>query len=375
MIRSTLASLLVLWIACRAAALDDEHWRKANDAIERGIAYLRTTQADDGSWTPQPGPAVTALVAGVMLDRPDIATDDPHVAAALNYILSKVQPDGGVYDGILANYNTAIAISALSRVDHRPDIARVVANGQRFLMDQQWHGQTDPEGQLIGESHPWYGGAGYGDHGRPDMSNTQIMLQGLHDSGVDCDDPAFQRAMVFIHRCQGVPSNTMFADRIEPDGGFIYATSLDKDNIGNPESKADAGEGELLRTYGTMTYAGFKSYIYAQLDRDDPRVVAAYDWLRNNYTFDRNPGLPADRDQQGLYYMYMTAGRALNAWGATTITTPDGQAHDWANDLIDAIVSRQHDDGSWSNTADRWMEGDPNLVTAYSLIALQAALQ
>lgn len=373
--RFCLTTFLVLLFTVPALGLDDEHWHKANDAIERGIAFLSATQNDDGSWTPEPGPAITAMVAKVMLDRPDIASDDPRVAKALDYILSHVQPDGGIYERILANYNTAIALSALSRVDTRPDAAEAVANGQRFLMNLQWHGQTDPDGNVIDESHPWYGGAGYGRHGRPDMSNTQIMLQGLYDSGVDCDDPAFQRALVFINRCQGVASNTMLGDRIEQDGGFVYATSLDKDNIDTPESKAGETTDGRLRTYGSMTYAGFKSYVYAQLDRDDPRVIAARDWLAANYTFDRNPGMPTEQDQQGLYYMYMTAGRALDAWGSTTITTPDGEAHDWANDIIDAIVSRQLEDGSWANGADRWMEGDPNLATAYSLIALQAAVR
>lgn len=375
MIRSCTTALLLLLFAAPVFALDDEHWEKANDAIERGIAFLSTTQNEDGSWTPEPGPAITAMVAGVMLDRPDIATDDPRVAKALEYILSKLQPDGGIYDRILANYNTAIALSALSRVDTRPDAAEAVANGQRFLMDLQWHDQTDPDGNVIDESHPWYGGAGYGRNGRPDMSNTQIMLQGLYDSGVDCEDPAFQRALVFINRCQGVPSNELLGDRIEQNGGFIYATSVNKDNIDTPESKAGEDSDGRLRTYGSMTYAGFKSYVYAQLERDDPRVIAARDWLSANYTFDRNPGMPTEQDQQGLYYMYMTAGRALGAWGSTTVTTTDGEVHDWANDIISAIVSRQREDGSWANEEDRWMEDDPNLVTAYCLIALQAALR
>ena len=31
---------------------------------------------------------------------------------------------------------------------------------------------------------------------------------------------------------------------------------------------------------------------------------------------------------------------------------------------------RQRADGSWLNETDRWMEGDPNLVTGYALMAL-----
>lgn len=383
MLLLVLPAMLIITLTRPAHALDDEHWRKAQRAIERGIAYLRTTQHDDGSWTPEPGPAVTALAITPMLDRPDIAADDPTVARAIRYILSKAQPDGGIHDGMLANYNTAIAVAALARVNDRPDVAQAIADAQQFLRQLQWHDQAGPGGEPIDAAHPFYGGAGYGHHGRPDLSNTQMMLEGLYQSGVDCNDPAFQRALVFIRRCQGTASNDMFADQIEPDGGFIYATSIDKEHVGVPQSMAspelidEAKAGRAvsgLRTYGSMTYAGFKSYLYADLDRDDPRVVDALGWIRNHYTLERNPGMPEAVDQQGLYYYYMTFARALDAWGATTLTTADGQPRDWANDLIDALVARQREDGSWVNDADRWMEGDPNLVTAYALIALSEAI-
>ena len=375
----TWTAILSLALALPAAALDDQHWRTANDAINRGIDYLRTTQNDDGSWTPDPGPAVTALAVRAMLARPDVSPNDTHVAKALRYILSKAQPDGAIHDGILANYNTAISLSALARVSDDPAVAPAVKNAQAFLQGLQWTDQHDPDNQPINEAHPYYGGAGYGKHGRPDMSNTQIMLEGLYDSGLDCNSPAFKRALIFITRCQGTKLNDApWADQLPTDGGFIYATSLNKQNIGTPQSQAghqptDPAQPDAtprLRTYGSMTYAGFKSYIYANLDRDDPRVVDAYNWIRSNYTLDRNPGMPEPQHLQGLYYYYMTLARAMDAWGSTHITTPDGEQHDWANDLIDQLAARQRDDGSWVNHADRWMESDPNLVTAYALIAL-----
>ena len=44
-----------------------------------------------------------------------------------------------------------------------------------------------------------------------------------------------------------------------------------------------------------MSYGGLLSYLYAKVDRSDPRVVAVLDWLRANYTIAENPGM----DQQG----------------------------------------------------------------------------
>lgn len=368
----------------QAHAIDPAHDAAASASIERGIAFLKSTQNEDGSWTPQPGPAITAMAVTVMIDSGLVPTDDPQIEKALAYILTFVQDDGGIHAGFLGNYNTAICLGALDLVRDRPGMEDTITNAQDYLRGIQWDGQADAQGNAVDESHPFYGGAGYGSHGRPDMSNTQLMLQGLYDSGLDCKDPAFTRAIVFISRCQGIDSNELFGELIENDGGFIYATSINKDLVGVPESKAnpDAMDEALtgqpvsgLRTYGSMTYAGFKSYLYAQLDRDDPRVTSALTWIGNNYTLDRNPGLPEAIKLQGLYYYYMTFARALSAFGETTIMTADGEHHDWANDLVDALVSRQHEDGSWTNDADRWMEGDPSLVTCYSLIALQAAAQ
>jgi len=376
------AMLLLPTLASPALALDLEHWKKADAAVERGIAYLRETQNEDGSWTSDPGPAVTSLALQVMLDRPDIDRTDPTVAKALNYVLSMRKPDGSIHNGILKNYNTSIAVSALSKVKDHPEAAAAVADAISFLRTLQWTDQKDPDGNQINPDHPWYGGAGYGGSGRPDMSNTQLMLQALHDAGLDCNDPMFQRAMVFVSRTQGIESNDMFADKIVNDGGFIYSTTINKDAIGVPESKAspemiEAGKAGQpvsgLRTYGSITYAGFKSFLYANLSRDDPRVTAAWDWIQNNYTLDRNPGMPENMKNQGLYYYYMTFGRALGAFGTSRVPTPDGE-RDWANDLINALVEAQNEDGSWSNSAGRWMEGDKNLATCYSLIALTNAM-
>ena len=369
-------------LAAEALALDDKHAQEADAAVERGLAYLRTTQGADGSWSPLAGPAVTAMVLRVMLERVDIPPNDPAVENALAYILAHRQPDGGIYDTILPNYNTAICLSALSRIEGRPDVTEAIAKGQDFLGNLQWHNQKDAAGKTIDESHPFFGGAGYGRNGRPDLSNTQMMLQGLYDSGLDCNAPAFKRALVFITRCQGTPANLTFADKITPDGGFIYATSVDKDHVGVPQSAAgeetidvDGQTVSRLRTYGSMTYAGFKSYLYAALDRDDPRVVAAYDWIRHNYTLDRNPGMPESAAHEGYYYYLMTFSRALDAWDADEVAAADGGKHDWANDLIDKLASLQREDGSWKNDTSRWMEADVNLTTAYALIALTHAVR
>ncbi|HSQ55041.1 MAG TPA: hypothetical protein VLM40_04775, partial [Gemmata sp.] len=62
--------------------------------------------------------------------------------------------------------------------------------------------------------------------------------------------------------------------------------------------------------------------------------------------------------------------RGRPALGQDTFTDAKGVKHDWRADLVAAIAKRQKPDGSWVNENDRWMEGDPNLVTGYALMAL-----
>ena len=440
---ATFAVLFSLLNASPAAALDETHWQEANQAIERGVEYLRSTQNEDGSWIPEPGPAITGLCLAALLDQPDIGPDDPAVVKAIDFILAHIQEDGSIRqgpDGILASYNTSICLSAMSRIGNDPRIAQAIAMGQDFLRSIQWKtGMLDPNDESIDDEHPYVGGFGYGRHGRPDLSNTQIALQALHDTGCDCDDPAFQRALIFLNRVQATPDNDLYADMIQQDedsaGGFIYAPSTNSDNINTPQSMANpdqveqAREGNAvsgLRTYGGMTYSGFKSLLYANLDRDDPRVQAVLGWIANNYELDHNPGMPEETKLQGLYYYYLTMARALNAWGSSSlevnvegnfttvranpgvlmrdviakinelsqaghddvrlavgddsiegiqVTTGVGiETHDWANDMIDKITSLQAEDGSWANTESRWMEDNPILCTAYAVLALQSAI-
>ena len=48
-----------------------------------------------------------------------------------------------------------------------------------------------------------------------------------------------------------------------------------------------------------MTYAGLKSFLYAGVGKDDPRVKAAIEWVRKHYTLDENPNMGAN----GLWRM------------------------------------------------------------------------
>jgi squalene-hopene/tetraprenyl-beta-curcumene cyclase len=325
---------------------------------KRGLNYFEAAQAEDGSFSAPSGPAVTAIVAAAMLAH-GAAPSDPTVAKALDYVLKHVHPDGGIYaeGSRYKNYETCIAIMSLARANEDGKYDALLDKAAAFVKQEQW---DDGEGH--DSSSPYFGGAGYGGHSRPDLSNTSFLIDALQALETPPDDPAIQRALVFVSRCQNLETEhnqTEFAAK-NPDGGFYYTIAA------GGSSQAGPTETGGLRSYGSMTYAGLRSMIYAGVDAEDERVKAAREWIAKHYTLDENPGM----GDAGLYYYYHTFAKTLSAVGDEQLADGAGAAHDWRQDLVATLAAAQRADGSWANANERWLEGDPNLVTAYALLAL-----
>ena len=338
--------------------------------VDKALRFLAASQQPDGGWIGfgKTDPAITALVAKCFIQDPGYGSKHPLVKRALDFMLTFTNEDGGIYvEGQgLRNYQTSVCLMALAATKD-PEHRRHIGTAQQFLTTLQWD-----EGEGYERDNPWYGGAGYGRHQRPDLSNTQMMIEALHQSGLPAEHPAYRKAVVFIQRCQMLaPYNDQPFAAGTADGGFIYSP------VSGGESKAgstEVGGRPRLRSYGSMTYAGFKSLLHARVDRDDPRVRAAYDWIRSYYTLESNPNMPGAQSKEGLYYYYHVFAKALAAWGQDQITDASGKTHCWREDLCRALEACQRPDGSFVNQADRWMEGNPYLVTAYAVLAIQTAL-
>jgi squalene-hopene/tetraprenyl-beta-curcumene cyclase len=116
-----------------------------------------------------------------------------------------------------------------------------------------------------------------------------------------------------------------------------------------------------------MTYAGLKTFLYAGVDRNDPRVKGALGWIRNHYTLDENPG----QGQSGLFYYYHTFAKAMKALGEDRFEDKSGAKHDWRKELFEVLKKKQRADGSWINDQDRaYGESNPDLATAFALLSL-----
>lgn len=330
-------------------------------AIKKGIDFLRSRgQADNGAFSPESGAAVTALCVRAILEHQPQATADPAVKKALKFLDSKIQSNGGIYaeGSRYRNYETSVAVGAMLKANSDGRYDSVLKRAEAFLKQIQWD-----EGEGIESSDTAYGGAGYGKHERPDLSNTSFLIDALQELGNDSDDESIQKALKFVVRTQnlaGEGNDTDHADAIG-DGGFYYTPAA-----GGQSQAGEDGAGGL-RSYGSMTYAGLKSMIYAGLAPDDPRVAAAMTFIRKNYSLKDNPGM----GKAGLFYYYHTFAKALDAANVEIIDDAEGTPHSWRQELTGQILRMQQADGSWVNSEnDRWMEGDRQLVTAYALLTL-----
>lgn len=367
----TTATLLLVTSAIAAAAPAANRYvslrQEMCQAIARGNAWLKDQQKATGQWDDEGLPALTALALTAAVRDPNRDPKDPlppHVEKGYTWLLAQQKEDGGIYNRGLSVYNTATALTALMAAN-REAYEPAAVKARKHLVGNQWDigekGKTD---------NPNDGGVGYGskdDH--TDLSNTYLAIEALALSKKLIEDGKYgtqpdldwEAAIKFISRCQN-NKETNDQEFASDDGGFIYTPGESK--AGEEKTGDDR---TALRSYGSMSYAGLLSFIYAKVSADDPRVAAVKEWLGKNYTVDENPGMGAE----GLYYYYQTMAKALTAANVDKLKLVDGTEADWRNDLGRRLLTRQRENGSWVNDNGRWMESNPVLVTAYTVLALE----
>ncbi len=358
-------------VAAPAADRYESIRNEIHRAIKTGNAFLAAKQDPKGFWGDPQLPALTSLALMAHMGNPNRDRSRPlpqNIQNAYDWLLAQQKPDGGIYDQGLATYNTAIAITALLAAE-RKEFEPAIVKARAFLVSQQW--DVDQKGKT---DNPNDGGIGYGskkDH--TDLSNTYLAIEAIALSRKIIDDNRhgkqpdldWDAAITFVSRCQNLTKTNdqpWASDDPQNKGGFIY---------NGAESKA--GEQKLpdgrtaLRSYGSMSYAGLLSLVYAKLNADDPRVAAVNEWLGHNYSVSENPGL----GDQGLFYYYHVMAKALTAANVGELKLANGTTADWRKDLAGKILASQREEGSWANANSRWFENDPQLVTCYAVLTLE----
>jgi squalene-hopene/tetraprenyl-beta-curcumene cyclase len=372
-------ALLLAAVACSAADLGSKETaantsfrHEIQRSIDRGLDWLIQNQNSNGWWATADHPAVTALALHAFTGDPSRRIrkeTSPVLQRGYKFVLSNVQTNGAIFRIGLANYNTAISmLPLLSSEDttYKP----VLQHARQWLIANQ----IDMGEKGIVDT-PFDGGIGYGSkYDHSDMNNTLVALEALYLSRqLDKDAPAnsandlnWTAVRHFIQSCQNLPGvNTepWVAGDEKNKGGFIYYPG---NSMAGSETNTD---GKIaLRSYGSISYAGLLSYIYADVRSDDPKVTAVMTWLKSNFSLEENPGMGA----QGYFYYLHLMSKALNAAGIDQIELKDGRKISWRREVAMRLMNLQKPDGAWLNDQQaRWWEKETPLVTAYSILALE----
>ena len=363
-----MAMLLAVASGTFAETAQEAALANGKQVVDKASAFLKSKQNADGGFqqSDREPPAVSAMAMRVLAQNPAEGPQAESVQKAVKWILTMQKDDGGFYRDQIPTYNTAIIVSALAHLKD-PNLKPNLAKAAAFLKSTQIANG--------GETSTTFGGWNYGGQrgGMVDVSNTATALEALKDAGLSSDDVAYQNAVKFLAKLQN-NSETNPQKWAGNDGGFIYNPGK------NGEGSSSAGEvampdgRKMPKSYGSMTYAGLKSYIYAGLKKDDPKVKAAWGWITNNWTVDENPGMPADRGQAGVFYYYHTFSAALDAYDEPVVTDAKGATHDWRVELLARLAKIQKEDGSFTGGKE-WMENNAMIATTLATLAAQQALR
>lgn len=370
-----LASLILLGTAIAGAAEKQNPYeslrQEIRQSIARGNTWLKTQQKPEGNWDDGELPAFTALALNAAVRDPNLDRAAPFpesIDKGFTWLLAQQKENGGIYNRGLSVYNTATSITALM-ASGRKEFEPAVVKARKHLINNQWD-----LGQKKETDNANDGGIGYGsDNTHTDLSNTYLAIEALAlskhliNDGRHGDQPQLDwgAAVKFLSRCQNLEETNdqeWASNDPKNKGGFVYTPFDSKaGEHTTPEGRT------ALRSYGSMSYAGLLSLIYAKLGPEDPRVIAVKEWLGKNYTLDENPGMGA----QGLYYYYQTMAKALSAANINMLQLENGKQADWRKELANRLLSRQRENGSWVNDNGRWMESNPVLVTAFTVLSLE----
>jgi len=230
-------------------------------AIAKGRDYLIRTQTDQGTWeTPftEENPMGVAALGALALLKSGADPVSPAVGKALEKVLASEMK---------RVYGTALGLMAVCEAGAESRFS-FVEKGARFLLEHQ-------DGSGL-----W----GYPD-GRPDHSNAQYALLGLHaaaEAGVKIPGDAWRKAGRFYLRSQ------------LDDGGWNYVPS---------------GKGARDPATGSMTAAGIAALLLvrhhgAELDEDKVQsaIDRSFEWLGAHFSVQLNPGSPSGLGH--YYYLY-----------------------------------------------------------------------
>ena len=298
-------------------------------AIDRGVIYLKKTQNTRGGWNEYSGQScgLSSLCTLALLNS-GVSADEKVIQNALEY-LRGFEPE--------ETYSVSLQTLAFCQLGAANDLPRIRRNVQWLISHQR-------SGDAISER------GGSWDYGRQrgsgDPSNSQFALLALRaatDLGIEVGPGVYQRSLEYWRvRQRG--------------GGWSYGNSP--------------------RISGSMTCAGIASMVIANqcLNSSEELVIQCCGnaaeqnqpvedglrWLGENFTLQVNPG---GDSLTFFYYLY-----ALERVGRLTGRRFIG-GHDWYREGAERLISLQDEFvGFWSGSGA--MEQNREIATSFALLFL-----
>jgi len=361
-----------------------------DQAQRRAIQFLAERQSEDGAWKSdtygvfKDGTALTPLALSAQLA---VQPDHESARKAARWLAGFVKQNGVIeppsYGFDFSLYISAIAVPISS---HPIWEGKYTAQRDAWLKYLRERQLTEDLGWRPEDRE--YGGWGYcrtiprkagaGELIPPllesNLSATTFALEALKSAGTAANDPAWQKALVFVKRCQNWNDDEKQRDEKLDDGGFFFIYDDPVRNKAGVAGKDQSGK-DRYYSYGSTTADGLRCLIMCGEKGDSLRVQAARKWLRNNFEAATHPGdydPKRELDREGTFYYY-AASMTRAPLDQFLIENKKKLLRMWIEALGDVLLERQRPDGSWANAAHAYREDEPLVATPFAMLALAEA--
>ena len=294
------------------SGLDEELRGEVKAAIDRGLGYLRWSQAEDGSWGDNLPLTAMALKAFTDSHRGYKEEDGPFIRRPLAY-LRQSQSEIGPFDP----RDTSRLL----------DVAQIRIALEPFEVQEEAPGVEESYLMLGLVSQDQFKEA-------PDVFDVGAFLLAETLDG-QLDGRVRELSVLALARLQDTSDDWGFVRNFESSGVSADATAM-----------------------------GLFGLLLSGVSEDDVRVQRALTWLGGHYILDREE--PA-KSESFYHYSYALA-NALHLLGRNSLVDGQGGQHFWRDDLSRVLTVRKEYDGRWTGNGP---ESDPDLASTLATLALE----
>jgi len=322
--------------------------QQINQAVEKGVIWLKSKQNADGSYG-RWGLGSTGLAAMALLSS-NVPNSDLAVTNAVSYILNST-PLGSTY------FRSLAVMALVANGEKEPNILNRVRSDAEWLIKAQG---SSPDDLLS------YGGWGHcGCSKAADSSNTQFAMLALQSAAlwdITVPQETWSRAVEWYQRNYD----------LNKDGSFAYSLG-DNSRFKNKRVLYAVTSGAL----SSMKIINLLSRDLNVKSRAQRLINSALSWLIAHYTVDLNSGVP---DSWHYNYLFRDLNSGVpDSWHYNYLFSLQKGCtiepcfavigtYDWYADIADFLAIKQEPDGRWVSKGDK--KSTDIVYTSFALLTL-----